>query len=763
MATPSCSKQQPPQNSNRRQTGAAAPGPAPGGRRGRLACRLDIVRQMLFMARMGTPPRTLRQWILGRPISDILTGIVLLAALPAMIAIVATSFEARRQAETQVLEELRNLSRSLVAIQKGVENQAQSILVALSHTKEVRERDLPGLNQLFTELLDEHPEFSNIFFTNAAGEVIASGLPAFLGVDLSDRNYFQDAMGAHGLGVSKFIFGRATKKPILAYALADKWQAGAYSGVIGLSYYLEGYDSFLDGLELPSHARVTLLDQDGRRMVAYPPDDRFPLGEPSTAHIWERCVKSESDEGVFIDARRSGVEGLFSFARLRLAPDRPPYMTVLLSTSRADAFYAADVQLRRGLGTALAALLLALAVARFAGRAAIVHGIASLADAAGRLAGGDLSARAETRDDSLEVHRLGQSFNAMAAALETRQQELTLAMAALGKVRAMLSNILESMPSAIIGLDGAGLVTHVNGAAATLFRLDKELIMGRAAVDSLPLLAKYMQTATLALHERRAMTVEKIPLSQDGDDHFMDLLFYPLIANGAEGVVLRFDDVTDRERALEEKTILLKEIHHRVKNNLQIILSFIGLQAEDAVDDAERDRLRRLELRIRSMAMVHQQLYNSGDFTTIDMGEYVRTLTRGVLTIFPDLTARVRLVLEAEAFRLPLDKAVPCGLLLGELLTNACKHAFPGQRTGVLRAGCRRENGLARFWVEDDGRGLRPGFAYDETVSMGLTLVRELTRQLQGEATLSRPPGGGLRFEIAFPVDPDDAAEAPVS
>lgn len=711
------------------------------------------------MTRMGIPPRTLRQWVLGRPISVILTGIVLLAALPAMVVIVTSSFEARRQAEAQALEELRNLTRSLVAIQNGVDSQARAVLVALSHTKVVWERDLPGINQVFTELLGERPELSNIFYTDAAGRVVASGLPDFLGVDLSDRTYFQEAMARHGLGVSEFIFGRATRKPILAFALADKKDGAAFPGVIGLSYFLEGYGRFLDGLELPSHARITLFDRGGRRMVAYPPDARFPLGEVALPHIWAQCANGESDEGVFIDVRPSGEEGLFSFARLRLAPDRPPFMTVLVASNRTDAFKQADGQLRQGLLTTLAALVLALLVARFAGRAAIVHGIVTLADAAGRLAGGDLSARAETSQDSLEVRRLGQSFNAMADALETRQMELTQAMTALTKMRAMLSNILESMPSAIIGLDGTGHVTHVNGAATTLFRLDKNRIMGREAVDSLPLLAKYMHTATLALHERRAITVEKIALSQGGDDHFMDLLFYPLVANGAEGVVLRFDDVTDREKALEEKTTLLKEIHHRVKNNLQIILSFIGLQAEDAVDAAERDRLRRLELRIRSMAMVHQQLYNSGDFSTIEMAEYTKTLARGVLAIFPDVTARVRLVLALEAFHLPLDTAVPCGLLLGELLTNACKHAFSGREAGVLLVGCRRENGLARFWVEDDGQGLPPQFDYDATVSLGLTLVRELTRQLQGEVALSRPPDGGLRFEVVFPVTAGDAAK----
>jgi PAS domain S-box-containing protein len=701
--------------------------------------------------------RGLRRWLFGQSITVLLTGVVLLAGLPAIAVIVTSSFEGRRQAEMQALEEMRNLVHSLAAIQEGINTQAQVMLTALAHTEEVRTRDLAACNRLFTALLAEHPEMSNIFLTNKAGRVVATGLPAFLGIDLSDRGYFREAMASRGVGISDFILGRASHKPILAFALADTDTGDGLAGVIGLSYYLEGYELFLQKLELPSHARVTLLDRDGLRMVAHPMIAAFPLGKQATRHLWERCLTSEADQGYFIDDRWTGEQGLFTFARLRLAPDRPPYMTILTSSNRREVFQGADSLLRRGLTSALVAMLLALIIARIAGQAAVVRGISTLADAAGRLSGGDLSARVQAGDGCLEVRRLGESFNVMADALQQHEQELAQAVEALGKMRSMLNNILESMPSAIIGLDGAGRVTHVNGPATHLFGLDKEEAMGRAAVDSLPLLAGHMQNVETALRERRALTVEKLVLPGDDDAHCMDMLFYPLIANGAEGVVIRFDDVTDRERALEEKNILLKEIHHRVKNNLQIILSFIGLQAEDAADPAERDRLRRLELRIRSMALVHQQLYSHGDVATIEMAQYLKTLAEGVLAIFPELSPRPRLVCRLEPFRLSLDKAVPCGLLVGELLTNACKHAFLGEAAGTIRMECRLEAGLARVAVEDDGQGLPPGFDYNGAITMGLTLVKELVRQLQGQTVLSQPDGGGLRFAVAFPIQREDA------
>ena len=711
------------------------------------------------MTGMGKLIAGLRQWILGRSIATLLAGIVLMAGLPAIAIIVGMSFENRRAGELQAREDMRNLTQGLVAIQDGVGNQSQALLVALAHTGEMRGHNLPALNRMFASLLDDHPEMSNIFLTDAAGRVVASGLPAFLGVDLSDREYFKAAQGSRGLGVSRFIFGRATHKPIIAFALARTDAEGVFAGVIGLSYYLEGYERFLRGLELPPHARVTLLDTDGRRMVAYPTDSRFPLGETATPHIWERCREAAEDVGFFVDTRRSGEEGLFSFARLRLQPDQPPYMTIIVSSTRGEAYARADAQLRRGLAQAFLALVLALLIAWAAGRYALGRGLARLSAAAAQLAAGDLDARAGADGGSLEVRRLGASFDAMADALQQREHELAQAVTALAKMRSMLHNILESMPSAIIGLDGTGHVTHVNDTASRLFGLDKEAAMGRDAVASLPLLGGYMQTVEQALRERRSLVVEKLSLPQDGNTHFLDMLFYPLVANGTDGVVIRFDDVTDRERALEEKTVLLKEIHHRVKNNLQIILSFIGLQADDAENPAERDRLRRLEIRIRSMALVHQQLYSHGDFAAIDLAEYLRILTEGVCNVYADVATRVRLHLETASVRLPLDKAVPCGLLCSELLTNACKHAFPGERTGHLRVGCRQEGGVARIWVEDDGEGLPPGFDAAGGVGMGMTLVTELTRQLEGQASFSTPPGGGVRFEATFPVEPPQDAE----
>ena len=221
------------------------------------------------------------------------------------------------------------------------------------------------------------------------------------------------------------------------------------------------------------------------------------------------------------------------------------------------------------------------------------------------------------------------------------------------------------------------------------------------------------------------------------------------------GFIAAITDITDLERArdvvqrsLDEKQVLLSEIHHRVKNNLQIILGFINIQAEEATSDDERERFARLETRIRSMALIHQQLYKHGDLSTIDMAEYAQTLTQSLASIFRHAMANVAVTCDCQAFHLHLDKAVPCGLLINELITNACKHAFMPGQPGRLAVHMRLTDGQAAISVADSGRGLPPDFDLDVAQSMGMTLIKELSRQLNGEIRFTMAKG--LRVEIRF-------------
>ena len=216
------------------------------------------------------------------------------------------------------------------------------------------------------------------------------------------------------------------------------------------------------------------------------------------------------------------------------------------------------------------------------------------------------------------------------------------------------------------------------------------------------------------------------------------------------------EDVTERRAAeealrqsLEDKELLLREVHHRVKNNLQVISSLFFLQAE-VTDNAEA-RLVLLESRTRiaSMALVHEGLYRTGDFGRIDVADYVSRLA-GQLENSLGRSGSVRCTLGLEPIFLSIEKAVPLGLVLNELITNAIKHAYGPGVSGEVQVAVRLKGGVMRVSVGDQGQGLPAGFTIEGTESLGMQLVANLTRQLRGEVRAEN--AGGALFTLTFPV-----------
>ncbi len=210
-------------------------------------------------------------------------------------------------------------------------------------------------------------------------------------------------------------------------------------------------------------------------------------------------------------------------------------------------------------------------------------------------------------------------------------------------------------------------------------------------------------------------------------------------------------------RSLEEKTVLLKEIHHRVKNNLQIITSLLSLQESGTANPEAAQVLRDCQGRVMSMALIHEQLYQSLDFARISAPRYIRQLLDRVRAACRG-SADVQVALDVGNFALALDQAIPFGLILNELATNAFKHAFVGRGRGVLRVEARAEAGTVTVTVEDDGVGLPPGLDVEALTSLGLQIVPVLVRQLGG--TLAVESAGGTRYTIAFPLRQDAGDES---
>jgi two-component sensor histidine kinase len=201
--------------------------------------------------------------------------------------------------------------------------------------------------------------------------------------------------------------------------------------------------------------------------------------------------------------------------------------------------------------------------------------------------------------------------------------------------------------------------------------------------------------------------------------------------------------------SLREKETLLKEIHHRVKNNLQVISSLLSLQSDKLADTTTRKLFHDARDRVRSMALVHEKLYNSHDLARVELGEYTQSLMSDLMQAHAALASKVRLRIEQDAVFVPVDVAIPCGLILNELATNALKHAFGERDEGEIAIETKRlDDGRIRVVFSDDGRGLPPELDWRSADTLGLRLIRMLAEQLGGTSELCN--GQGTRFELTL-------------
>jgi PAS domain S-box-containing protein len=203
--------------------------------------------------------------------------------------------------------------------------------------------------------------------------------------------------------------------------------------------------------------------------------------------------------------------------------------------------------------------------------------------------------------------------------------------------------------------------------------------------------------------------------------------------------------------SLEEKNALIKEIHHRVKNNMQVMISLIGLQAQRVSDENVRQMFHESEGRIRSMAMVHEQLYRSTSLSSIDFAAYLERLAWDLYGSF-NIYSAVELSVTTQPVTLSIEQAIPCGLLVNEIITNAFKHAFPQQRSGRVEIELEQQEEWVRVRIHDDGAGIPAEIDLEQAETMGLKLINLLTRQVNGEMSVER--NQGTTFILRFKLNP---------
>jgi PAS domain S-box-containing protein len=258
------------------------------------------------------------------------------------------------------------------------------------------------------------------------------------------------------------------------------------------------------------------------------------------------------------------------------------------------------------------------------------------------------------------------------------------------------------------------------------------------------------------LYASGSRTIETLHRRKDGFVFPVEVTVNYLEYQGAGFSFSFTKDITERKQAeekirtsLQEKDLLLKEIHHRVKNNLQVVSNLLDLQSDYITDERTRRFFQESQDRISAMALIHEKLYQTRDYMCIDFADYLGKLTQHLLRCYEKEAGLVSLVVEAEKVAIGIDEAIPCGLIVNELLSNALKHAFPGGRKGEVTVRCiSLEGGRISLTVSDNGVGLPPGLDIRNTESLGLHLVTMLVRQLRGTIEIGNDCGAS--FGITF-------------
>lgn len=330
------------------------------------------------------------------------------------------------------------------------------------------------------------------------------------------------------------------------------------------------------------------------------------------------------------------------------------------------------------------------------------------------------------------------------------------------------AKILDLAEDAIVSIDEAQRIVLYNKGAEKIFGYARGEILGKSLDMLLP--AQHVRAHKAYVKDFAASSVtarrmgdrsEVFGRRKDGTEFPAEASISKVEVEGRWFFTAILRDVTERKAAeavirasLAEKEVLLKEIHHRVKNNLQVVSSLLGLQSRSIQDSVTRKMFQDSQNRVHSMALVHERLYQSENLSEIDFPEYIHELASHLFRSYNVSASRVQLKAIIEDVRMNIDAAVPCGLIINELVSNSLKYAFPEGRSGEIRIEMHNTGEhQVTLLVADNGIGLPEGVSLWSAKSLGLRLVRTLSEQLG--ATVEMRSHHGAEIEVKFHTAPE--------
>ena len=364
----------------------------------------------------------------------------------------------------------------------------------------------------------------------------------------------------------------------------------------------------------------------------------------------------------------------------------------------------------------------------------------------------DITARKKAEQEALRAKTAEKANLALQNEIQVRIQ----AEQKLKSAQQYTKNIIESSLDTIVASDKEGTITDFNNAAQKAFGYSKNEAIGMGVWNLFA--EKDQSEAVLKQIISTGFYTGEILCNTRSGIKFVGYLSASLLKNeigtsvGTVGVVKDISYLKKSEielkKNVEQKEVLIKEVHHRVKNNLQVINSILKLQSAYISDKKALIAMEECQNRIKSMAFIHESLYQSNDLSKVDFSEYLKTLCNNLLYSYHSNNTKIGLVLDVAAVSLSLDTAISCGLIVNELFSNALKYAFKDQKVGEIKVSLKASKTEHILMVEDNGSGIPVKVDYTNSPSLGFRLVIGLVDQIDGNISLNRTQG--TQFIINF-------------
>jgi PAS domain S-box-containing protein len=324
------------------------------------------------------------------------------------------------------------------------------------------------------------------------------------------------------------------------------------------------------------------------------------------------------------------------------------------------------------------------------------------------------------------------------------------------------ASFMDNIPAAAWIKDPEGKFLFINKNYANRFNLQPESVLGKKVEEIIPLhaISPSIQVDKRVIQEGIKNELVEFNATPDGEGHHWLVSRFPIpvqheklnqLGGIAFNITALIETQNQLEKSLKEKDILLREIHHRVKNNLQIISSLLNLQNKVVTDSYSSKALQESQNRVRSMALIHEKLYQSANLAHIDFGDYARSICSYLYKSYVIDSSKIKLTLEADNIKIDVETAMPMGLILTELFSNTLKYAFEGRDSGNVNISLRFDGDWLVMVIADDGVGMDESFNIKKTESLGLQLVDSLIEQLNGQ--LEFDSKNGTRFIVVAPVN----------